>query len=96
MHHLGRSLSNPPPPHPTVVGRVTRPGVFSLSCQVEVRPWPRLGPVKAGKTKFTDSWSNAALYKPLQINQRSYWVKPGKTKTATFPNDRATITTRSN
>ena len=37
-------------------------------------------PVKAGKTKFTGSWSNHACYKSLQINGRPPWVKPGQTK----------------
>ena len=71
-------------------------GIMGRRSRLRLGRFHRTSGADAIKTKFTDSWSNAALKKPLQINQRSYWVKPGKTKTATFPNDRATITTRSN
>jgi len=36
--------------------------------------------VKAGKTKFTGSWSNRVCYNSFQINGRPPWVKPGQTK----------------
>jgi len=37
--------------------------------------------VKAGKTKFTGSWSNRVCYNSFQINDRPPWVKPGQTST---------------